>query len=175
MKLLRTIRLDASDTFVFARAAEPGEWAVPGGFLFWDDDVATLTGPRRAAFRAGFLGVASFGWSTLTVVAEASSEEHDAAVAALADGLVRHLDAPDLDTALPAAREEIAFSASLAVHPVGTLVALHRSAEGSGIRERFRTLAPGQPTQGKAFAFVAVDGEEAIEAVDLKRLLGGKT
>ena len=28
-KLLRTIQLDTSDTFVFAKAAEPGEWAVP--------------------------------------------------------------------------------------------------------------------------------------------------
>ena len=28
VKLLRTIRLDPSDTFVFERAAEPGEWAV---------------------------------------------------------------------------------------------------------------------------------------------------
>ncbi|HVD73162.1 MAG TPA: DUF6505 family protein, partial [Xanthobacteraceae bacterium] len=27
MKLLRTIRLDPSDTFVFERAADPGEWA----------------------------------------------------------------------------------------------------------------------------------------------------
>ena len=31
VKLLRTIRLDPSDTFVFERAAEPGEWAVSGG------------------------------------------------------------------------------------------------------------------------------------------------
>ena len=30
MKLLRTIRLDASDSFVFERPAEPGEWAVSG-------------------------------------------------------------------------------------------------------------------------------------------------
>ncbi|MCZ8261422.1 MAG: DUF6505 family protein, partial [Beijerinckiaceae bacterium] len=27
-RLLRTIRLDPSDAFVFNRAAEPGEWAV---------------------------------------------------------------------------------------------------------------------------------------------------
>jgi len=30
MKLLRTIRLDPSDKFVFDEAAEPGEWAVSG-------------------------------------------------------------------------------------------------------------------------------------------------
>ena len=42
MKLLRTIRLDPSDTFVFENAAEPGEWAVTGTFMFADDD------PERA-------------------------------------------------------------------------------------------------------------------------------
>ena len=42
MKLLRTIRLDPSDRFIFERAAEPGEWAVPGGFAFFDVDPAAL-------------------------------------------------------------------------------------------------------------------------------------
>ena len=32
MKLLRTIRLDDSDTFLFETAAESGEWAVSGAF-----------------------------------------------------------------------------------------------------------------------------------------------
>lgn len=34
MKLLRTIRLDASDTFIFDPPAEPGELAVSGAFVF---------------------------------------------------------------------------------------------------------------------------------------------
>ena len=63
MKLLRTIRLDASDTFVFERAAQPGEWAVPGAFVFLDADPATLEGKARTAFRSGFLGVSSLGRS----------------------------------------------------------------------------------------------------------------
>ena len=57
MKLLRTIRLDPSDTFVFEHAAEPGEWAVSGAFMFWDGDPAAMEGKERAAFRSGFLGV----------------------------------------------------------------------------------------------------------------------
>ena len=72
MKLPRTIRLDQSDTFVYARAAEPGEWAVTGTFLFFGVDPASLSGKDRQAFRAGFLGLDSFGWSTLAVVTEAS-------------------------------------------------------------------------------------------------------
>ena len=50
MKLIRTIRLDPSDTFVFERAAEPGEWAVSGAFVFWNADVGE-------AGRQGALGV----------------------------------------------------------------------------------------------------------------------
>ena len=75
LKLPRTLRLDPSDSFVFARAAEPGEWAVTGSFLFWDRDPASLTGKDRVAFRSGFLGVRSFGFSTLVVVSEASESD----------------------------------------------------------------------------------------------------
>jgi len=34
MKFLRTLRLDDSDISVFPKAAEPGEFAVPGTFSF---------------------------------------------------------------------------------------------------------------------------------------------
>ena len=84
IKLPRTIRLDQSDTFVFERPAEPGEWAVPGSFLFWDEDIAAFTGKRRAAFRAGFAGVRTLGHSTLVVVSEASEAEREDAVETLA-------------------------------------------------------------------------------------------
>ena len=67
MKLLRTIRLDPSDTFVFERAAEPGEWAVPGSFMFWDGDPAELSGKQRSAFRSGFLGVGSVSYTHPTL------------------------------------------------------------------------------------------------------------
>ena len=68
MKLLRTIRLDPSDTFVFDQPATPGEWAVSGSFVFWNADIASLAAKERAAFRAGFLGVETLGWSTLVQV-----------------------------------------------------------------------------------------------------------
>ena len=95
MKLLRTIRLDASDGFVFARAAAPGEWAVSGAFAFAHVDIQKLTGKARAAFRSGFLGIESLGWSTLVEVVEASETERDAAVERLARQLVDHFGAPD--------------------------------------------------------------------------------
>src|SRR4051812_42943508 len=113
MSLLpRTIRLDPSDLVVFTRAAEPGEWAVPGGFAFWDEDPAALAGKRRQEFRAGFLGLGSFGWSTLVEVAEASPQARDAAVTALAAHILAGYGAPDAAAARAAAEEEVAFAES---------------------------------------------------------------
>ncbi len=172
MKLLRTIRLDPSDTFVFPRAAEPGEWAVPGGFVFWDRDPAILEGKMRSAFRAGFLGIASLGHSTLVQIVEASEDDHAGVVDALARQLVEHFGAPDLAQARTAANEEVAFAASLCDHPLDTLVAVHRSCEKGEIREAFRTLRPRNgPKPLRAFSFLEVDDEEATaDEVDLVTL-----
>ncbi|MDE2380089.1 DUF6505 family protein, partial [Bradyrhizobium sp.] len=76
MKLLRTIALDPSDTFVFDAPAEPGEWAVSGGFRFCERDPAGLQGKERAAFRGGFLGVQSWGWSTLAQIVPATEDDY---------------------------------------------------------------------------------------------------
>jgi hypothetical protein len=169
MKLLRTIRLDASDTFIFARAAEPGEWAVSGAFVFADDDLARLAGKARAAFRSGFLGVESLGWSTLVQIVEASDADHAVLVEKLAQRLLQNFGAPDLSAARAAAAEEVEFARSLCDHPRDTLIAVHRAYEGGEIRETFRTLRPrGGPKPLRAFAFLDVEGEqEPAENVDL--------
>ncbi len=173
-RLPRTLRLDPSDTVIFEHAAEPGEWAVPGGFCFWDDDLDTLVGKRRQAFRAGFLGLGSFGWSTLVEVAEATPAERAAAVAALAAHLHAAHGAPDEATARPAAEEEIAFAEGLCRdHQPGTVLALSRSAEGGAIRERFRTLHRRETAP--VFAVVEEDGEEdEAERPDLAALARGR-
>src|SRR3982074_3375260 len=142
MKLLRTIRLDPSDTFVFERAADPGEWAVSGAFMFADADPDTLEGKPRAAFRSGFLGAPSLGWSTLVQIVEASEADRVAAVEILAKKLHDNLGAPDLAAARAAAEEEVAFAASLCDHPKDTLIAVRRTFEDGAIREAFRTLRP---------------------------------
>jgi hypothetical protein len=172
MKLLRTIRLDPSDTFVFERAAEPGEWAVSGAFAFWNADPDTLEGKMRTAFRAGFLGVASLGRSTLVQIVEASDADRAALVEALATQLVAHFGAPDLVAARRAAEEEVAFAASLCNQPVGTLIAVHRTSEDGAVREAFRTLRPREGAKPfRAFSFLEVEGEdEPAEEVDLAAL-----
>jgi len=169
VKLMRTIRLDPSDTFVFEKAAEPGEWAVSGAFAFAQLDPATLQGRMRAAFRSGFLGIDSLGWSTLVQIVEASEQDRAAAVELLARRLVERYGAPDLATARPAAEEEIAFAVSLSDHPKGMLAAVSRRYEDGAIREAFRTLTPAAgPKPMRAYAFLEVEGEEEpAESVDL--------
>ena len=114
LKFPRTIRLDPSDTFVFERAAEPGEWAVSGAFVFWNRDPATLGQKQRVALRSGFLGIDSLGWSTLAIVTEATEAERETMIERLASQLVEKFGAPDAEAARVAAEEEIAFAARCA-------------------------------------------------------------
>ena len=176
LKLPRTIRLDPSDTFVFERAAVPGEWAVSGAFVFWNQDPATLGQKQRVALRSGFLGIDSLGWSTLAVVTEATEANRQAMVERLAAQLLDKFGAPDLKAARLAAEEEVAFAASLCDHAPQTLLAVQRSVENGEIRERFRTLKPRQAAadadrlhaHARAFTFHEVEGEtEPVEEVDL--------
>lgn len=187
MKLPRTIRLDLSDTLIFERAAEPGEWAVPGGFMFLDADPAALAGKARMAFRSGFLGLGSFGWSTLVEVAEASPAEVEALISGFAATLTTRFGAPDAAAARAAAEQEIAFAASVAAdHEVETLIALHRTVDDGGdLREQFRTLkrrerdprADPLHHQLRVFQVVEeVDADAVEERIDLVGLVSdGRT
>ena len=181
LKLPRTIRLDPSDTFVFERAAEPGEWAVSGAFAFWNQDPAALAQKQRVALRSGFLGIDSLGWSTLAIVTEATEAERQAIVSHLAVQLLEKFGAPDLEAARGAAEQEVAFAASLCDHPAQTLLAVQRSIEDGEIRERFRTLKPREATadadslhaHASAFTFHEIEGDdEPAEEVDLLGLMG---
>jgi hypothetical protein len=177
-RLPRTIRLDPSDKVVFAHAAEPGEWAVPGTFLFWGRPPESLSRKEAIAFRSGFLGVESFGHSTLVAVQEARPEERAAMVERLAQQLVAHLGAPSLDLARPAAEEEVAMAESLCRdHTVNTLLALHRTQDAGAIREQFRSLRPRDETafsashlQGhdRAFQFFEEEAEDHVDLFDLR-------
>lgn len=172
MKLLRTIRLDPSDTFIFDPAAEPGEWAVSGAFAFWHRDPATLEGKARVAFRSGFLGLSSLGWSTLVQIVEADAADRGQVVDLLARQLIDHFGAPDLAAARAAAEEEVTFAESLCSQPVDTLIAVHRTFDEGEVRESFRTLRPRQGAKpARAFSFMEVEGEEEPgDEVDLVAL-----
>lgn len=160
VKLLRTVALDASDTFVFDAPAVSGEWAVSGAFRFCDQDPAKLSGKARAAFRSGFLGVQSWGWSTLVQIVPASEEDCQALIELLARQLLDRFGAPDSAVARAAAEEEVAFAQSLCTHPISSLIAVHRSARDDEVHEVFRRLQlrEGQG-HSKAFSFMEVEDE----------------
>jgi hypothetical protein len=176
MKLLRTIRLDPSDTFIFPAAAGLGEWAISGAFVFSDVEQATLEGKELSAFRSGFLGVPSLGWSTLAQIVEVDEKDRAAAIELAARCLLDRFGAPDFVAARKAAEEEIAFAASLCDHPLDTLIAVHRVDDSGAIRESFRSLRPrGGSQRWRAFSFLDAGVEdEPEEAVDLAALARGE-
>ena len=176
MKLLRTIRLDPSDTFVFEKAAEPGEWAVSGAFEFWH------TRCRRAR-RQGALGVSRrLPRRRFVRLVDSGADrrgERQTTAAPSSIGwrkqLVANFGAPDIDAARAAAEEEVAFAESLCTQPQDTLVAVHRSFENGDVRETFRTLRPREGQKpARAFSFLEVEGEndEPGEQVDLIGMAG---
>ena len=146
MKLLRTIRLDPSDTFVFDKAAEPGEWAVSGAFMFWNT-TRRRSKARRARRSAAAFSASSLGWSTLVQIVEASDDDRLAAVDVLAKHLVADFGAPTFADAVAAAEEEVAFAESLCSQPQDTLVAVHRTSQTARCA---RPSAPCARARGKS-------------------------
>jgi hypothetical protein len=140
MKLPRTIRLDPSDARVFDRAAEPGEWAVTGTFSFVDSVPAEMDNKAQLAFRSGWLGLSSFGFSTFVQVTFVPEGEDEACARALATHLFETYGAPDMLMAMTAAKSEIAYSASLCDQPAGTLLAIEREMTEDGITEKIRVI-----------------------------------
>jgi hypothetical protein len=160
MRFPRTVRLDASDERVFSRAAQPGEWAVSGGFVFADHDPTALQGKERLAFAQGFLGTASFGWSSLVIVAEIGFIEYENVIEALAQHLFAEFGAPDIAAARQAAREEAEFAASLCTQRLNTLIAVERSFGPQGIAERFRTVeAPRETLHAQVWSIEPEDDD----------------
>jgi hypothetical protein len=155
VKLLRTIRFDNSDERVFEVAAQFEEWAVSGAFAFAHLAPAELTGKAKQGFANGFLGVESFGRSTFAVVAEAKSGTREEIEARLARHFVAHYGAPDIASALPAAREEVDVVVELCRDAlINTVFTVRRTFDAAGqIREEFRTISPpmGEPRHARVW------------------------
>jgi hypothetical protein len=82
----------------------------------------------------------SFGHSTLVCVSEIEADELESLAHTLARHFVEHYGAPDIEAALPVAREELELAASLCEHEVGTLLAVERELVGGEIKERFKVV-----------------------------------
>jgi hypothetical protein len=144
MRLPRAIRLDQSDSHVFDLACAPGEWAIPGGFVFAECDIPRLEGKAQLAFKSGWLGLTSFGHTTFVEVAEIEEAAFYAQVEGLARHIEAHYGAPNFGLALAAARHELDDAAGLCEHKLGTLLALERQPGPDGFVERFRVIEPSR-------------------------------
>lgn len=155
-KLARTIHFDDSDRNVFARPAESGEWAIPGGFEFSNWSEGDLTGKARQAFANGWLSVEGFGRATLVAVAQIEAAELEAVTRRLAGHFVTLYGAPDIEAALSVAREEIAYMQDLcAEHDPNVLLVVQRELTEAGVKESFRAITPAEAE----LEIVAVHGE----------------
>lgn len=157
MRFPRVIRLDGSDSQVYENTAVPGEWAVPGSFVFMNVDPGMLEGKQKQAFLHGFLGTESFGWATLVTIAEISDDEYQFVIESLATYFMQNSGAPDRSAALKAAREEASFAASLCEHDVHTLLALERKMEDESIVENFRVVRHPDASDHAAMKLWTVD------------------
>ena len=168
IKFLRVMRLDDSDEHVYPTAAQQGELAVTGSLLFSfaEEDPETWSGKRKQAFRTGFLGLDSFGWSTIVEIAEVPEAQFEHAVRMLAHHLVEHYGAPSLAEAMPYARQEAEYAAGLCEDPPGTLLMVERHADDEGIHEAFRRVQPpaleSTPTRPEKADWRGHDGEIRI-------------
>ena len=155
MKLARTIHFDESDQNIFARPADSGEWAIPGGFEFSNWTEGELIGKKRQAFANGWLGLDGFGRATLVAVAQIEPAEHAALVQRLSEHFVTYYGAPDADAARGVAEDEIAFMADLCEdHAPNTLLAVSRELTEAGVKEQFRSIE----AQDAEIDIVAVHG-----------------
>lgn len=163
-RLLRAVRLDASDERVFPRAAAEGEWLVTGTPLLAGRDPAGLDAKERRAFQSGFLAVDSFGWATFAQGSRIAPEERAALVLRLAGRLVERAGAPGLDAARAAAEELLADSEQLArdLEP-GLLLAIERALDPAtgAVRECVRRIERRERgLHARVFAIVPDDEAE---------------
>ena len=165
MKFPRCIRLDASDLNIYTRAAEPGEWVVPGGFAYADCDPEGLERKARLAFHGAWLGTESFAHSTLAEVAEIDPAGFEQVVERLARHFVDSYGAPGLEAARPVARAEAEEAATLCQHKVHSLLALEREMTEEGVVERFRVITPAR-AQDHAKVWEIVPDDDADDAED---------
>jgi hypothetical protein len=136
MHLAKTMRLDISDKKIFPNPAEPGEWAIAGTFSYLDIDYGGLDSKEKIAYKSGWLGLSSFGQSTLVCVTVITEFEIQQITHKLAEHIFNEFEAPNMLAALDAARHEISDMSALCDHPTGTLLAIGREFDEIGIREQ---------------------------------------
>ncbi len=113
-KLLRAVRLDDSDDHIFrgCGAAREGEWVVSGGYAVCDFERAPRCEPACHC-QSSFVALGSRNRCSIAEVTEASEEDLQAQVDALAWHLVRAWNAPSYEAARAVAEEELRHTAEV--------------------------------------------------------------
>ena len=142
MKLAKTIQLDVSDNHIFEHPANPQEWAIAGTFSFVGSDPDNWSRKHKFAFQSAWLGLKSYGNSTFVQVTEIPIKEYEFIINSLAKHLVEKYNAPSLEDAKQASKQEIDDMAALCNHPQGTLLSIERSLVENSIKERTRVIKP---------------------------------
>jgi hypothetical protein len=114
MKFLKAVRLDVSDSHLYATegAAEDGEWLVSGGYA-----VCNLASGQH--FRPNcycdisFIGLATFGRCTIAEVVEIDETNYHQHIQTLTRYFLDNLGAPSEEAARALAEEEVAYTADL--------------------------------------------------------------
>ncbi len=165
LQLLRILRLDDSDREVYRPAAEAGELAIPGAFIFTfaETDPGNLDGPELHAFRRGFLGVDSLGWGTLVTVGQATAEDRTHLLTRLTTVFLERFGAPTPEAAREQAEQELGFAEHLCQQPLNTILSVERSLEsGGGVREQFSTHRQEAGWEGQHPVFSIVPDEDDL-------------
>ena len=140
MKLLRAVRLDDSDEHVFSGcgAARDGEWVVSGGYAACEFDAAPRCEPRCHC-ESSFIAVASRNRCSIAEVVEATEEELEEQVQALAWHLVRAWNAPSWEAARALAEEEVRHTAEVCetLSPEVWITVKRQRAEGGALAEQY--------------------------------------
>ncbi len=159
MKYAKTIRFDKSDLNIFPSVAMEGELAVVGTFSFFDLNAETLKGKRKQAFSNAFLGIPSFGYSTLISLAEVEEIDLRDLKLKLSKHFFKNYKAPSFEHANKAADDEINLMLDLCrKHDKGSLISVSREMTSEGIKENFRHLPKADScAEQKIWTFVDED------------------
>lgn len=143
MKLARAIHFDDSDTRVFHSPARTGEWCISGGFEFSNWSQGDLEGKAKQAFSNGWMGLETFGRSSLVAVAQIEPFEREELAKSLAQHFVTIYGAPSVDAAMGTALEEIDQMIALCEEqPPNTLLTVAREITDAGIKESYGMIEP---------------------------------
>ena len=114
MKFLKAVRLDASDSRVYAQesAAEDGEWLVCGGYAVCDLASGQHFRPNCHC-DTSFIGLTSFGRCTISEVVEIDEATYHKHIETLTLYFLNSLGAPSEEAAHALAEEEVAYTADL--------------------------------------------------------------